>query len=105
MFGISCFSIDIDAISKIFKNLLHGSAGFSAPAFSKMVNILDVQNSEIYRHNICLKCFGNVWIFIRYPGVSEDKNNCDWEKGARPKVPISEKLRFLGSPISKSENL
>ena len=45
--SISCFLIDIDLIFKIFKNLLHGSSGLSAPVFSKTLKLFDVQHFAI----------------------------------------------------------
>ena len=45
--SISCFLIGIDFISKIFKILLDGSSGFSAPVFSHTFHFFEIHNFEI----------------------------------------------------------
>ena len=47
--SISPFLEGIDLISKMFKILLDGSAIFSAPVFSEIFKILDLQNFGIYK--------------------------------------------------------
>ena len=61
--SISCFLIDIDHISKLFKILLNGSAGFFGATFSKIVN------KWIYDFFTFVK----IYIFLQYdPGFFLD---------------------------------
>ena len=50
--SISPFKEDIDPISKIFENLLDGSAGFVGARLSKIFKNVDVHNFETYNNNI-----------------------------------------------------
>ena len=45
--SISCFSIEIDPISKIFKDLLDDLQGSSVPAYSESFKVLDVRIFKI----------------------------------------------------------
>ena len=74
-FSISCFFIDIELISKIFKIVLDGSPGFVGARLFEKCKILDFRKSEIYKNNINENVPAIALICFLYPGVSKDKNN------------------------------
>ena len=62
--SISCFQEDIDFISKMFRNLLDGSARFvGARLFGNCQNV-DFQNFEIYKNDSLKMCQGIVLVFV-----------------------------------------
>ena len=62
----------------------------SVPVFSKIVNILGFQNSDILIKIICAKMFGDSFLIsFRYPGTSKDKNNWFLGSWTRQKMPNS----------------
>ena len=79
------FLIDIDLASNIFKILLDGSSGFSAPAFSTIDNLLDFQTFEIHTNNIIENTLAFFSDSLECLGLSKDKSYWFWGSGHVPK--------------------
>ena len=86
---ISCFQVDIGRISKNFKKFLDWSSWFSGGRLFHFCKTSNLWNFEISKNNIVPKGFAIFLNYLRYPGVSKDKDYWFWEPWTRPEIPKS----------------